>query len=287
MLMQLLIATHNGLFYLDLNNNFCGCLAEGYFYGIAILPDGFLAAERYDPNSKSSSTTFHHYASDGTPKLSTLNGADIIDIHQITSDVSGLYICNSGRGILHYIPHDNTPESHIAFTTGSNYESVINSVHASGENIYVVKHNRAKNPSDIVWIKRREDSWTFCTTYQTPHYGIHNVIPENDYFYYNASDAGEIVKLHTNTYDTEDWSKKGTIRIENIQLGKEFHPKGMDLKGDKLVVGISDNGELKTRFNSKSSIAIIDTSTFKVIHLFKPTNPTGKAFGNINEIRII
>ena len=290
--MRLIVGTHTGLYLITLDlekdNALIQVLNYGYYYGIAVWEDRFIAARRTLCLSKLSPTTFEAYNMEGEfAFIPDIDGAKIVDCHQITSGKKGLYITNSANRRLDYVNQQLSEAKHITFTKDPDVDFRINSVSIYGDDLYLCRHNRDIKPSEIFHLKHTDESWVMCGRYPIMDYGVHNLVYDSGWMFYNASDEGKVKAVYLPSYTTEDWERKGSLKTHEIEIEESSHTKGMAVHETLLLVGVSEKVDTMSRFSSQSSIALVDLSINKVIGVLPLRQNNGLPLGNINEIRVL
>ena len=260
-------------------------LDTGYFDGADVTKDGtmIVAARKTSPWSANSSCMFRWYNEHGRMNLPEMDGSDVLDPHQVTlgwHDRLLWCVSTADNSIVVKAIRDIDMAHKMYFNLGSRIDDLnhINSIFVptSKSDIYTLWHNHGDYPSQI---HKHEffitGSLAISDRQDLPHTGAHNVIVEDDTFYYNASEDGLIVRgvWDKDTYDM-------------AEVGEGWHPKGMCATDDYIVSGYSEHAvETPRRYISKSGLAFVDRRSWEVVAM-----PTilldGQCVGNINEVRL-
>ena len=205
------------------------------------------------------------------------------DIHQTAKGKHAKYFCTGSTNGLWIVDEQ---DERLLTLGGDGDASIVNSCYPDGDFVWVVKHNRDRRPSEIVRLKHWGRDLVVDEIYRTPDFGIHNVHVEGGRIYYNASIAGEIVRLEIADYESEDIEVK--LRMPWMRTGfGDMHVKGMGDAGEHLIVGVSEDGDIHTRFNSHGHLVFVNKETLERDHVFSPRMHKNEPIGNINEIVVI
>ncbi len=214
---------------------------------------------------------------------------NVTDIHQIAQKEEVIYFLNTGSNSIfmrdhsgsHWVGQCIRTEFFIGDSSQENRKDInhINSLVWHNDSLFILLHNVAAGfPSSIMEMKRNENegTWTVIDNWSLPAtYGAHDIeIIEGD-FYYCDSTKGTLV--HYNPRERKV--------MREIVLGG--HTKGLETKGDLIIVGVSEFSRLaETRINSASEIALIDRDRWEVIA--RPALQVAeKNVGNINDILVL
>jgi hypothetical protein len=290
--MQLLVGTHTGLYLVDIDlkseSATLSVINYGYYYGIAVWEDCFLAARRMLCLSKESPTTFEMYSNDFEfLSIPPIEGGTIVDVHQIAAGEHGIYITNSANRRLEFINTETEEKSSLIFTADAEVDFRINSVEVSDDNIFICRHNRDIKPSEIYHLKHDGETWVMCTRYPIVDEEVHNMIYSEGWLLYNASAEGKIKAVYLPSYYTDDWEKKNKIKTYELLVEDGSYTKGMAAKDGILYIGVSEKTDTMERFSSLSSIALVSVKENKVLGTLPLRQTNGLPIGNINEIRIL
>lgn len=296
--MRFLISTHAGLFVLE--GSLTGgqwtaaILGKGYYYGAILEGDTFLVARRATLYGKESPTVFERYSIGGefVELPYQPEGRQILDVHEMASGEEYNYICHGSIGGMSITDKEYNTIAALSFKAsgfgdGLDDYSLINSVFVRGDAVWVTKHNRSVKNAELIKVKHHGNDLVLDTVYPMPDKGTHNVYIEGDTMYYNDSTGGAVAMLDLNDYVTEDFEKKGQVKVHKIAAGEHYHTKGMAAVEDMLVVGLSQEGDLRTRMTSVSSLLFLSKENLERRFILTPELDTGERLGNINNIMVL
>ena len=298
-MIQFVVCTHSYLLLVtvgkDLRDASVRVLDEGYFDGADVTKDGELivAARKTSPWDAKTPCELLWYDDIGRNGMPVLDGSDILDPHQISLGVDdrAIWATSTGDNSIVGIPlsdSESRKKFRINFGGDEGDWNHINSVYIDGETVlYTVMHNMGMQPSFIVKHNNIGNGIPIQGRHFTPFDGIHNVIVlEDDTIYYNASEDGCVVRAKWD--NNEEEGSDGEDSVERADIGDNFHPKGMCMTDEYIVVGYSEHAvETPRRYISQSGLAFIDKHTWEVVatpRLSIPGNRFG--LGNINEVRL-
>lgn len=249
-------------------------LQRGYFYGADQLPDGsILAAERTTPALEPNSpTTFWLFKDDSVEAWPNDN---IQNVHQLTSNSSTVYVCDTAHDRVVVFPLDNLRESaeEILLSDANSDTLHVNSVSPYNSHILINLHRRGEWPSHVAVVNPDRTG----TLLALNHAGTHNFEILGDHCYYNASQEGRVLRGKINSNDP--WAY--------VEVGG--HPKGMSFNSDgsRLYVGVSGVASRSERPLVESHVAIIKVDGFYLLDIIPLRSPEGSALGNLNEVRVL
>jgi len=283
---KFLVATHSYLVVVDITDDFqlknIQLLDNDYYYGCDVLPYGkIFCCKRNEPQSKRSTTGFriwqYQNASFGLDLSGLATRHNIIDIHQATYGHKGIYLTSTGNNEIIHVNNHFHEDFRSTFGSGNVDINHINSIDIVDDLVYVVFHNLAREPSQLWRFKYTGNDIEPEGIEQLPHYSIHNVVLDGDVYHYNASDNGAIMRGLWGDLDHYD----------TVEIGREWHPKGMCITDDYVISGFSEHAvDTPRRFVSESGLVFIDreswTEAGRVILEYDQS-----WIGNINEIRLL
>lgn len=291
--MKFVVATHSYLLLVSVSDDLkltdIKVLDSDYYDGVDVMRDGtIIACAKADHWSKSSPSVFKWFDTNGRLNIPSMDGSNILDPHQISlsDDQRGLWTCSTATNELVYKSLRNSDLDYkVSFHTphGGDWNH-INSICVRGNNLYVVFHNLAREPSDIRKFKlydskidQGDDLMELVYTQLLPHFSIHNFEIDGLTYYYNASDNGRIM---CGSWGTDDFGE--------CEIGREWHPKGMTLTRDYIVSGWSEHAvSTPRRFVSQSGLIFVDRQKFEVAKQLTIELDDGSFCGNVNEVRVL
>ena len=296
--MRFVVCTHSYLLLVTVNNDLTikstRVLDEGYFDGADVTRDGELivAARKTSPWDAKTPCELLWYDDIGRTSMPPIDGSDILDPHQISLGVDdrAIWATSTADNSIVGIPlSDSASRKKFYFNFGNDMGdwNHMNSIYTTPTNvIYTVMHNLHTQPSFMVEHCYETDSskvgagvMAIISKCITPFMGVHNLIVLDDNtIYYNASDDGAVIRSN---WDTPE-------EVERAEVGENWHPKGMCMTDEYIVVGYSEHAvETPRRYISQSGLAFIDRNTWEVVATPRLGIPGSRfGLGNINEVRL-
>ncbi len=298
---DLCVATHSHFLFVRLNDQFgikfvVPLGTDGLYAGIARVdgtgfPENIITAcqEVSTPHPFDApipSVITHFRLDDIFARCGRARIEHVWDCHQIVHDEGHVYYANTGSNsivIEDYTRLDecNSPHRREIFfgrSSANNRQDInhINSLLWHEGFLYVVHHNASLGQySDIYKLDLDGDCHDIVDVWRMPTSGIHDIEIIGNDFYYCDSQRGRLIRY--NCIERE-------ITAELVLGG---HTKGLEILGDKLLVGVSAFSRLtEIRKDSTSEIAVVNRNEWKVIA--RPTIQVAeKNVGNINDILVL
>lgn len=198
-------------------------------------------------------------------------------VHQIAAANGGVYVTNTKYNSLVFVGADGACRHKITF--GNKHEDInhINSVYPCGNQIIVLLHNRGRSESEVC-ILRHDLRRGFQIRHRMRlwHTGCHNVFVDDTNLYYNASKDQAFVVVDLKQQEI----------VHYLEL--PGHVKGMSLRGNTFLLGVSEVAERDKRVSTRGRVAVVERESFSVRKMVDVNfNSLPHPIGNINEIRCI
>jgi hypothetical protein len=280
-----IVATHSFLVKVELDAHWhvinYEVLDTEHHYGTIVINDiQMLSVKRKgNKNDNPYLSTYHVSKSNNLTMVSSVPLVEEIgDVHQIASaNNDGIFITNTLHNSLVYQSLSSNKRHEHFFGDISVDINHPNSIYPCGERVFVLLHNRGQKETEVAVLHHDiSKGFELQKLVSLWHKGGHNIFVEENYLYYNASDAGEFVIVD--------------LRKERIKKMLHFsgHTKGLSATQDHFVIGFSDHTSRDERYASRGYLAVIDRrslSIIKIIDLNFSSLP--HPIGNINEIRCL
>ncbi len=207
------------------------------------------------------------------------------DCHQIAYNDGRVYYANTGSNSImiedyarcdaYMVPH--RCEHFFGQSSPKNRRDInhINSLLWHDGFLYAVHHNSNAGQNSGIYKLGADSELNVLDVWGLPSSGVHDLEIANGNFYYCDSQRGALI-----CYDPI-----GREVVGELVLGG--HPKGLEVLGGKLLVGVSAFSRLtEVRGDSPGEIAVVDMNEWKVIA--RPTIQVAeKNVGNINDILVL
>lgn len=241
----------------------------GHHYGVALKNRSFVV--------KQDSNVYDQYSLSGHNRTGSVRTPlHARYVHQICFAHGGYYVTDTDHNrIFWFQPDSSDVYSYNINGLDSDYNHV-NSVFPCGNNLLVLLHNRGREPSEVVVLRRLSHDFEPIQRLRLWHGGCHNVFVDGQRLYYNASTDGRLVVVDI---------QSGTITEEISFPG---HVKGLSVHNDTIALGVSEFAERKNRSTSRGRLAILNRHSLSVraiLDLDFDTLP--HPIGNINEVRCL
>jgi len=292
---RLLIATHSGIFYIELDDKFEICsskrVSSGYHYGITnIRKTGNKTAECYfynggedvlkqtTPTIKKALITESDIQIDEEFSLSVEEFGQIHQIEYMSNDTNNdsIYVVNTEFNSI--VSWEKTKGILSTYHVNNvSYDlNHVNSVHVDRNHIAIMLHNKRKMESQIEVLIREGATLKKEAIYSLFDVQCHNIELDEENLFYNASADRSFVSIDRN-------SGKVRKRIKFAQ-----HTKGLACEQEYILVGLSDYTKRDQRSTSSSWIAILRKDSLEKVKIL-PLNieGIGDRIGNVNEIRVL
>lgn len=179
------------------------------------------------------------------------------DLHDITYDHNGLYICDPARNHLIFIRDDGNlvpgvfgglTYSEIIFNNTAYDTSHPNTVVTQpGGQIAILLHNRGDKESEVAFAMNIDDTISYSDErLPLKHFGAHDMFFADNCITYNASEQGSVVKMRVDTHEV----------VAETPLD-ETYCKGMMTTADYIIIGTSEFVNFHHRFTSRSKLVVL------------------------------